>query len=535
MSFRKFIAAAGLATVLAISGQAQAQQGFEPSLRQIQADMYFLADDAMLGRMPGEPGYDIAANYVAARFRALGLQPGGDNGSYHQSVPLLRFRAADDGRLTLTGADGSTEVLTPRVDYVAGSNPLSETTNVSAPLVFAGYGIVGAGRDDYAGLDVRGKIVVVLSSAPMGLQTEERAHVADASFKRRTAEARGAVGMVVVYPGRAGEPEAFAQRTTIDRTMTWRNPQGRTGYGGDGAPYLAGFGRAGAEKLFAGSDLSVEEIWAAAATPEGRVGSGELRTRLSAELRNTLTDIPSANVVGIIPGSDPEVADEYIILSAHVDHIGTRSMGEGDRINNGFVDNSSGVAAMLEAARGFMETSPPRRSVMFIGLTAEEQGLVGADYYANNPTVPLEQIAANVNLDMPVLTYDFSDVVVFGANRSSIGPSIERAGARIGIGVAEDFLPEEGLFTRSDHYRFVVVGVPSVFLMTGPGNGGREAFADFLRTHYHRPGDQPDLPISWDAALRFASLNYQIARELADQPERPSWNEGDFFNPETHR
>jgi Zn-dependent M28 family amino/carboxypeptidase len=221
-----------------------------------------------------------------------------------------------------------------------------------------------------------------------------------------------------------------------------------------------------------------------------------------------------------------------VILSAHLDHIGIKDNakpGE-DRINNGALDNASGIATLLEVARGFKNTKMrPKRSIILLAVTGEEKGLVGSDYFANNPTVKKADIAADVNLDMPVLLYPFTDVIAFGADRSTVGEAVKLAAGRVGVALSGDPMPDEGLFTRSDHYRFVEQGVPSVFLMTGFQNGGEKAFTTFLKTNYHHPGDDLNQPIDYQAAAKFALVNYEIARELANQPARPVWKKGDFF------
>jgi Zn-dependent M28 family amino/carboxypeptidase len=215
------------------------------------------------------------------------------------------------------------------------------------------------------------------------------------------------------------------------------------------------------------------------------------------------------------------------VLSAHLDHIGTTPPVNGDSINNGALDNASGVATTLEVARLF-HARAPKRSIMFLIDTAEEKGLVGAEYFARNPTVPKADIVADVDLDMPILTYDFTDVTAFGADRSSIGPAVKRAAARLNVRLSPDPSPDEGFFTRSDHYRFVEQGVPAVFLATGYANGGEAAYKTFMAEHYHKPSDDLNQPIRYDAGAKFARLNYEITRELANGP-RPSWNKGDFF------
>ncbi len=194
------------------------------------------------------------------------------------------------------------------------------------------------------------------------------------------------------------------------------------------------------------------------------------------------------------------------------------------------MDNAGGIATMLEVARA-MASAPnrPRRSILFAAVTAEEKGLLGAQYLAKNPVVGNGKVVGVVNLDMPVLLYDFKDVIAFGANHSTLGPIVARAGQRMGVALSPDPLPQEGLFTRSDHYRFVQEGIPSVFLMTGFSGEGGQRFRDFLATHYHKPSDQLDLPFNWDAGAKFARINYLIAREIADAPEAPRWNSDSFF------
>ncbi len=506
---------------------------FTPSAAAIKAHMSFLADDLLEGRESGTRGYDIAANYVASQYAVMGVKPAGDNGSYLQQVPLTAFRAANEGGVSFTGADGKSGSLVFGEDYLPSAQARQAETKITAPLVFVGYGIVAPerGRDDYAGLDVKGKIVVLLNGAPTGLQTEIRAHYSNTNVKRAEAAKRGAVG-VLTLPTTASEktrPFARGVGNYQEWRMTWNDAQGVANVRGAEAPGLASLSLKGGAKLFAGAPTSLDNALAAAATPDGVVKGFNLPTNVTVQLKTEIEKRQSSNVVGLIEGSDPTLKAQTIILSAHLDHLGIHGK-DADKINNGALDNASGIATMLEVARGFKEArTKPKRSIVLLAVTAEEKGLIGSDYFANNPTVPKAGIAADVNLDMPVLLYDFQDVIAFGADRSSIGPAVARAAGRVGVGLSADPLPEEGLFTRSDHYRFVEQGVPSVFLMTGFKNGGEEGFKDFLATHYHKPNDDLNQPINYQAGARFALVNYEIARELADAPARPSWNKGDFF------
>lgn len=236
------------------------------------------------------------------------------------------------------------------------------------------------------------------------------------------------------------------------------------------------------------------------------------------------------NVIGIISGSDPALKDEYVVISAHLDHIGKGRPGGSDTIYNGAMDNASGVAIMLEAARALTaDGKPPRRSIMFVALAGEEQGLLGSSYLARHPLVGGGKIVANVNLDMPLLLYDFQDIVAFGAEHSTMGPIVAAAAAKMGVTLSPDPVPSENLFVRSDHYSFVKAGVPSVFLVPGFKNGGEKAFRDFEKSHYHNVSDDLSLPFDWNAGAKFAKLNYLIAREIADSDQAPLWYAGNTY------
>jgi hypothetical protein len=528
-----------LAALLALNSQAQAaaaptpQEGAQTAA-DIHAHMAFLASDLLRGREAGTVDFDIAAAYVASQMEQLGLKPlGGDGKSYRQPVPLLAYRAADPGALVLKDAQGTEEPLKFGEDYLVRGSPFGAAVKKSAPLVFAGFGVVAPehGRDDYAGLDVRGKIVLLVSGAPKNYQTEERAYYANGRTKAAVALGRGAIGVLGLdtLTGEKLYPFSNSVRQYQSWGVAWRDAQGRP-FIPSPIPNLGVISVAGAAKLFAGAPQSAAAILAAAETPDGAIKGFDLPRVLDATLNSELKEVQSENLVGLLEGSDPKLKAEVVVLSAHLDHLGLTPPVDGDSINNGALDNAAGVATTLEVAKLF-RTKPkaPKRSLLFLIDTAEEKGLVGAEYFAHNPTVPAKSIVADVDLDMPILTYEFTDVVAFGADRSSIGPSVEKAAARMNVKLSPDPMPDEGIFTRSDHYRFVEQGVPAVFLITGFANGGQAAFADFMAHHYHKPSDDMNLPLRFDVGAKFARLNYEITRELADSPIKPSWNKGDFF------
>jgi hypothetical protein len=518
---------------LSIASPAPAQpSGASPefSPESFRSHVAFLADDKLEGRDSGSRGYDLAALYVASRFEALGLRPAAQDGWYQQ-VPFLESRlSGEPGSLAIGGrrfAHGREVVLYPTPDEA----PVA----IEAPAVFVGYGLEAPeiGIDDYKGLDVRGKVVVVLNGFPNGMKSDVGAHLN--SDKRRVASSHGAVGLVSIRTLSESKrrPWARLQENADEPSLGWTGEDGRPYTPAPALRFRATLDSPAAEALFAGAKAPLGRILAEADRKGGRPKGFALKPRIAVSQQSAQRRFTSPNVLAVLPGSDPELAGEYVLLMGHLDHEGIKAAGAGqsggDRIYNGAMDNAVGIATMLEVARA-MAASPdrPKRSILFAAVTAEEDGLLGAQYLARHP-IPGGKVAAVVNLDMPVLLYDFTDVIAFGAEHSTMGSAVERAGKTMGVGLSEDPLPHEGLFTRSDHYRFVQEGVPSVFLMTGFANGGREKFTDFLATHYHKVSDQLDLPIDWKAGAKFARINYEIAREIADSPEAPRWYSDSFF------
>ncbi|HSI17944.1 MAG TPA: M28 family metallopeptidase [Sphingomonas sp.] len=492
----------------------------------LKAHVLFLADDVLRGREASSPEFMIAAHYVAAQFYAAGLRPAGDKGGYLQDVPLVAYRAADHGDVVLSRG-GTPQPLVFGEDYTPGAVAARKTTTLDAPVVFVGQGIVAPGykRDDYAGVDVRGKIVAILGGVPSKFQSEERAHFASPATKAEIAAQHGAVGMIVIAPRATGRAGAGWDRA---RT-TWANPDG-TGYA-PGVPILATLSAAGGAKLFAGAKTPWATIVKGADNDSTPIRAQQLPGTLTVSLHTAFEPSHSANVAGLLPGSDPRLKDEVVVLSAHLDHLGVgRADTTGDTIYNGAEDNATGIASLIEEAKRFKASGkPPRRSILFLAVTAEEKGLVGSDYFARHPTLPIERIVADVNLDMPILTYAFQDMTVFGADRSTLGPIVSKAVAALGVTMSPDPDPSQGIFVRSDHYRFVQQGVPSVFLWPGQAGDGKAAWADFFAHHYHQPSDEIGQKLDWAQGVRFVAANYAIAREIADGDARPRWNKGDFF------
>lgn len=509
----------------------------------IEAHIRFLAHDLLGGRDSGTDGYQIAANYVATQYRLMGLQPGGDDGGYFAMVPFQRLSSDASGAAFSVGEGSDAVAFQHGRDVFVSANPVIDEATATGEAVFVGYGLTlpHHGYDDYAGIDVTGRIVIVVSGAPDIMASDERSHQQRSSTKLANAAAHGAIGIITVSPATAEQFAGFYGRFEGRSRVELAPSAADASYNQIVAS--AAVSSEVAAAIFANAPMSYEDAVAALAEGPASFATG---TTVSISQRSVRELYEDPNVVGILPGTDPELADEYVILTAHLDHIGTltdaetgvvsgcRAASEEDRICNGAVDNASGVAIMLETARTFLEDGAARRSIVFVALAAEEKGLLGSEYYAANPTVPREGMVANVNLDMPVIVYEFSDVIAFGAERSELGPIAARAAARLGVEVSPDPIPEQNLFVRSDHYSFVRQGVPSIFLMTGfsspnPMWDEGEGFMGFLNTHYHRSSDQLDLDLLYDQAAKFANINYLISREIADTGEAPAWNEDDFF------
>ncbi len=499
------------------------------------AHVTFLASDLLEGREAGTRGYDIAASYVATQFELMGLEPGGEDDTYFQSVPLqARWREADTVHMTVSHG-GTERELTFTEDFLISGSSRQALSVVEGDAVFVGFGIEAPdrGHNDYDGLDVRDKIVVTLSGFPKGWPSEVGAHYSSGASKYKTAEKYGAIGYITVYTESLEQRAPWARMTQNPDSMrmSW---VGKDGLTHTSAPAIKVGGLMSPDAsaiLFEGASRGYEEIRVEAI--EGAPKGFLLPTTIRMMAGNRFEDRPSSNVAGVVVGTDPALRDEYVVITGHLDHLGIGNPVDGDSIRNGALDNAAGISAMLEAARA-LKMDPPRRSVMFLAVTAEEKGLLGAEYFAMNPTVPIESIVANVNLDMPVLTYDFTNVVGFGSSHSSLEGVMRDALSSMNLGLAPDPFPQQAIFVRSDHYRFVQQGVPSIMLGTGTdsteGEGkGLEVLMEFIGTHYHQPSDDLSRPIDYSAGAKFAEVNYRLLKAIADADDAPSWNEGDFF------
>jgi Peptidase family M28/PA domain len=500
------------------------------------AHMAFLADDLLEGRGTGKRGHEIAARYVAAQFEAMGLKPAGLDGTYYQRVPMRETTVERDKCSITIAQDGSTTLL-KWGDFVTRGNELNTEASVEAPVVFVGFGVrTPDGKyDDYAGSDVKGKIVAFLFGAPPSLPSELQAHLSANREKLRTARDHGAIGVLLLWTEKDDKSLPWP-RVVIGAgfpAMRWLGPDGVPN---DSFPEIqvgAALSQSAAEKLFQHAPKSWTEVQRNA--DAGKPGSFALPVMVRMTIVNRYEEITSPNVVAVLPGSDPKLSQEYVVYTAHVDHLGIGTPINGDSIYNGAADDASGVAAMLVIAQAFKSMPhPPARSLMFLAVTGEEKGLLGSDYFAHFPTVSIHNIVADMNMDGASVFYTFKDIVALGAPDSTLEAVVQRNAALLGLKVSPDPEPQENYFVRADQYSFVRRGVPSVFITEGEqakdsSFNAKKFNDDWIARRYHSPSDDMNQPLDFDAAVEFMQVDFLVGYDIAQDPQRPAWKPGDFF------
>ncbi|MDQ3281616.1 MAG: M28 family metallopeptidase [Acidobacteriota bacterium] len=516
--------------ILLLGFTANAQQFRTDAIR---AHMTFLASDMLEGRGTGSRGHRIAAEYVAAQYALAGLEPGA-NGSWYQEVPFVTTAANEGSTVTLTPRIGAPVNLKIFDQFVSYGDPLFPQKDFTGDIVVAGYGVTAPTEhyDDYARIDVKGKIVAIFPGGPKTFPNALRAHHSSSMVKLQNAAAHGAIGLIYLTP------PAEAERVPWERNVRQSRLGSATWLGPDGAPRVPDRTISSAislnpdtTRLLLGStaDATFEAL------AKGEPKRGALPYRATVHLISSQKTSVSPNVVGLLRGSDPKLRDEYIVYSSHLDHLGISAPVEGDAINNGAFDNASGIAAMLEIARAFASMpARPRRSILFLATTGEEKGSKGADYFANNPTVPVDAIAGNINIDMLVMTHRMLDLVAYGAETNDLGDIARDVAKQMHIELSPDPFPQEMVFVRSDQYAFVRRGIPAIYLNPGfkaadPNVNGEAEFARWLRTRYHSPKDDMQQPIDWPAALLLTEFDYRLGLAAANRDARPQWKPGDFF------
>jgi Peptidase family M28/PA domain len=422
----------------------------------IRARMNFLADDLLEGRGTDSRGYEIAARYMATEFESMGLTAAGDAGTYLQTVPLRSARPDELNTTLSVIRNGKAETLVFRKDFLAQGDPGRKETSVEAPVVYVGFGVTAPEQnyDDYKGIDVRGKIVAMLLEAP-NFESSLKAHYSSFEQKMANAVAHGAVGIIVVNdPVLEGLYPFKEQVRDLSRPgFRWLSKEGLPN---DYFPKLRGgafLSLEASRQLFTGSGHTPEEVFQAAKEGKSLVFPLPLSARIHKQTK--LQDVSSHNVVAKLEGSDAALKSEYLVYSAHLDHLGIGEPVKGDSIYNGALDNASGCAILLEVARAFSKMNPrPKRSILFVAVTGEEAGLLGSDYFAHYPTVSKDAIVANVNMDEDQMLWPLLDIIPFGAEHSTIDGVVKRAAERLNLTLSPDPMPERSC-------SFAAINIPS--------------------------------------------------------------------------
>jgi Zn-dependent M28 family amino/carboxypeptidase len=493
--------------------------------RALSSDVYrahleYLSDDLLEGRAPATRGGELAARYIASQFRRLGLEPAGDSGSYFHRVPIVAL--TPDPSLKVTGANPAT--LRYRDDYVLWSMRNEEQVNLAGPAVFVGYGIVAPewGWNDYAGVDVKGKVVFCLVNDP-GLHDPAifrgriLTYYGRWTYKIEEAQRQGAAGLVLIHTTET----ATYPWTTV--TGSWTGEQVRLERPA-GSLVVAGWMRDEvAGKLFSQGGLDLTALM----TQAGKKGFRAVPLPFGIEtgVHSAIRRSSTSNVVGRLPGRG-RLAKEAVLLSGHYDHLGVRAPVNGDSIYNGAEDNASGTAAVLAAAEAFVKSgTEPQRSVMFMAVGAEESGLLGSQAYAANPTMPLKNLAAVLNMDVMNLYGRTRDIAALGMDQSSLGGLFTTAAAAI-----ESSSLIRGSFFRSDHFPFAQVGVPALSLESGhdyidrPEGWGEQQQGEYNEKRYHQPQDELLPWFVMDGALQQIRVIIRTAVAVANAPAQPVWS-----------
>lgn len=493
-------------------------------------DIAALADDANEGRQTGTAGYRRAEAHVIERMKAEGLTPAGEKGGFTQRVGF-REQIVDQAASTaaLTKADGTTDTLKVGVDLTVAAGGAPRPKAVDAPLVFVGYGLhmPERGHDDFKGLDLKGKIVVAIAGGPADLPGTEKASARNE--RNKVLAQMGAVGVIAITPPRQVEIP-WARATVLAKGAGMFLADASLRETPDGL-YTATFDPAQGARLFAGSGHDYAEIAALSDASEPIAGF-DMKMRLKATTATEFRDLDSDNIVGVLPGSDPKLKNEYVVLSAHLDHLGTGVGADGKRfVYPGAMDDASGVASLLDIARTLKARPPLKRSILLVVVTAEEKGLLGSHYFANRPTVPKSAMVADLNFDMPLPLWTLKTVLAQGEYESTLGAQARDSAAEQGLALTPDPLPDRNSFVRTDQYSFVKTGLPALAFKFGFQKDTPEFETERLwrANRYHAAGDDLNQPVMKEEAIKLNDVVVGIARRVANADERPAWLETSGF------
>lgn len=489
----------------------------------------YLADDDMAGRETGSHGYLEAAAYVAAEFERAGLAPAGTE-RYYQPVRFQSRKILDDGTRVSLERTGSREDLKIGDDVVVSARVLTPAS-LDAPLVFAAYGLTipEAKYDDFAGLDVKGKVVVHLAGAPANVPGPLAAHYQSTDERLANLRRLGAVGAIsIANPAHMDLPWSRIASSRAIASMILLDPSVANSHGS----WLGiSLNPASADKLLAGSGHKFQDI-VTAANSKQPLPHFDIPGTLHVTAKVETKEVESPNVIGKLEGSDSKLKDEFVVFSAHLDHLGTGAPINGDAIYNGAMDNASGVAAMLDVAESLRDKNiRPKRSVLFVAVCGEEKGLLGSRYFAAHPTVDAKQIVADINTDMFLPLFPLKLMTVYGLDESTLGDDIRAVAKSQNVRIQADPEPQRNVFIRSDQYSFILRGIPALSMKVGyePGTPEEKITKTWLTERYHAPSDDLNQPVDKLAAGKFDQLCAALLVRIADDKQRPEWRSDSFF------
>jgi len=510
------------------------------------ANIKVLSSDEYQGRAPASKGETLTTSFIESQFKKLGLEPGNPDGSYFQKVPLVGIKANPSAQLIFNNRAGKRETLAFGTDFVAWTKRVQPAIKVDGDIIFAGYGVVAPEYDwdDFKGVDLRGKIIVVLVNDPPVPDPHDPAKLDENTFKGKAmtyygrwtykfeeAARQGALACLIVHQtGPAGYPWGVVRNSNTGELFNLVAAD-------HGASRCAAEGwitHDKAKALFALAGKDFDALAKSAVSRNFRPVNLHVRTTLT--LHNTIRTIESKNVLGKVEGADPKLRDEYVIYTAHWDHLGIGPEVNGDKIYHGALDNASGVAGLLELAEAFTHIQPPpRRSILFLSVTAEEQGLLGSQYYAEHPLYPLSKTLAEINMDGANVLGRTKDVELVGLGQSTLDDVLESVAAAQGRVVKPDTEPEKGYYYRSDHFNFAKVGVPALDPDSGtdylgkPAGWGIEMRDKFTAEDYHKPSDK--IKPYWDlsGAVEDLRLLGDVGYQVANAQTFPQWKQGSEF------
>jgi Zn-dependent M28 family amino/carboxypeptidase len=491
-------------------------------------DVSKLAAEDMEGRQTGTAGYQRAADHVVAQLREIGLEPAGTNGYFQPVAFEEQFVDSAGSSAALVSGGRETKLAIPG-DLIIGRGDGRRPARIEAPLVFVGYGLhmPEAGHDDFAGVDLKGKIAVVVSGGPAEVSGALKSHAR--RDRARLLSERGAAGLLSLTTAKAIEvPWSRGMAQAGQSGMYFADPALRdvqTEF------FSASFNTESSERLFTGSGRSFAEI-SALADASKPLPKFDLKPRLRATVAMRHRAVTSSNVVARLPGSDRRLRAEHVVFSAHLDHLGIGAPINGDGLYNGALDNAAGVAGLLDIARSYKARRlRPKRSMLFVFVTAEEKGLLGSRYFALRPTVPKASIVANMNFDMALPLFPLKSVTALGSDESSLGATAAAVGQSMGLPLVPDPFPDRNSFVRSDQYSFIREGVPALAFKFGFGPKDPEAAIErqWRSTRYHAPSDDLAQPVAKEDAIRLHDFVAELALRVANAPERPAWGQQSFF------